>query len=648
MRLVLQNALTLAFAAALVGVVANAAVAHRNIGDLAATAQSLARSHEVQESLEKLLSTVRDAETGQRGFVITGEQPYLRPYEDAVAEVHQRLDRVRKLTENLPDLKARFATVERLTNEKLAELRASLEAYRDPRRGPEAARRLVLTGHGHNTMEKLREEIAAMQSDEGRRLADRERAVDSSLRRASVMNLLGGGAGVALVAVAYLLFQRHLRGREAAARDLKRINDQLESRVAQRTEALQRTATRLLAEVQERRKAEAALREAHEQLEQRVADRTTELSAANGRLAEADRRKDEFLAMLAHELRNPLAPIRNAVTLLRKRPANDPIVEQMSAMLDRQVTHLAQLVDDLMDVARITSGKIELRLGPTDLDKVVRRTVEAVGPLLTERRHRIAVSVPAQPVWVRGDAVRLEQILTNLLQNAAKYTPPGGNVMVTLLTADTSAELRVADTGIGIRAEMLPRIFDMFQQGDRVQGRLIEGLGIGLTLVRNLVDLHGGTIEATSAGLGRGSEFIIRLPLCAPGPATQESTTRPERRPRKVLVVDDNKDAAHSLAVVLRHEGHDVREVYDGPAALAAVAEASPQVVLLDIGMPGMDGYEVARRLRQTPGFNATPIVALTGFGSAEDHRRSREAGFNQHLTKPVDPEALLDILARV
>jgi CheY-like chemotaxis protein len=256
--------------------------------------------------------------------------------------------------------------------------------------------------------------------------------------------------------------------------------------------------------------------------------------------------------------------------------------------------------------------------------------------------------VPDESLWVRGDPVRLEQILTNLLQNAAKYTPPGGRIGVSLARAGEDAELRVTDTGIGIRPEMLPRIFDMFQQGDRLQGKLIEGLGIGLTLVRNLVELHGGTIEAKSEGLGRGSEFVIRLPLTAPGSAVKPPVPRPERQPRQVLVVDDNKDAATSLAAVLKHEGHDVRLAYDGPAALAAVEKEKPQVVLLDIGMPGMDGYEVARRMRQAPGFDATPIIALTGFGSAEDHRRSREAGFDQHLTKPVDPEALLDLLARV
>jgi signal transduction histidine kinase len=415
------------------------------------------------------------------------------------------------------------------------------------------------------------------------------------------------------------------------------------------------------------KRAEEELREARGQLEQRVAERTAELTAANARLAEADRRKDEFLATLAHELRNPLAPIRNAVALLRRRPVNDPVVEQMAAMLERQVTHLAKLVDDLMDVSRITRGKINLQLAPTDLVGVVRRALEVARPLLDERKHRVEVALPGEPLWVRGDALRLEQIFTNLLQNAAKYTPPGGRVWVSAERASRERErpdeasrererpeppdeavVRVRDDGIGIRPEVLPRIFDMFQQGDRVQGRLIEGLGIGLTLVRRLVELHGGSITAASEGMGRGSEFAVRLPLAPAGGAAPAAPARGERRPRRVLVVDDNKDAASSLAALLRYEGNEARVVNDGPAALEAAREFGPEVILLDIAMPGMDGYAVARRLRQTAGCAATPIVALTGFGSVEDHRRTAEAGFDFHLTKPVDPDALLDLLARV
>ncbi len=399
----------------------------------------------------------------------------------------------------------------------------------------------------------------------------------------------------------------------------------------------------------ERKRAEEALRQAREELERRVAERTAELTAANARLAEADRRKDEFLAVLAHELRNPLAPMRNAVALLRRRPAHyDPVVEQMRAMLERQVTHMAQLVDDLMDVARITRGKIELRLTSVDLAAIARRAVETILPLLEERKHRLDVALPEGPLWVRGDAVRLEQILNNLLQNAAKYTPPGGRIQLSAERAGDEAVVRVQDNGMGIRPEMLPRIFDMFQQGERGGGRTIEGLGIGLTLVRNLVKLHGGRIEAHSAGLGKGSMFEVRLPTAPAAAPSRPPAPRPPHRPRRVLVVDDNRDAAGSLAAVLRQEGHEVRVAYDGPSALEEARSFGPAVILLDIGMPGMDGYEVARQLRHLTEHTTTPIVALTGFGSDDDHRRSAEAGFNHHLTKPVDPDALLDLLARL
>jgi signal transduction histidine kinase len=656
MRLVLRNTLTIGFALALLGVIADAVVGHRNIADVVKTNREVARSHEVQTALERLLSTIKDAETGQRGYIITGRVRFLEPYREAVADVEKRLSLVRVLTADLPHHQARVTEVDRLTHAKLKELSETIAAYDDPARGPDVAIEMVNQGEGHRDMEALRHEIGAIQKEEGEQLERRKADADVSLQRATLMNLIAGVAGILLVAVAFGLFRRDLKAREAAATNLRRANDELEDRVARRTVALQKTADELSVEVKQRRHAEDLLRQSQEQLERRVAERTAELRSANAQLAEADRHKDEFLAMLAHELRNPLAPIRNAVSLLRRRPGGDSVVGEMSAMLDRQVGHLAQLVDDLMDVARITSGKIDLRLSAMDLATALRRTADAVRPLLAERRHEFIVETPDEPVWVSGDPVRVEQILSNLLQNAGKYTPPGGQVTLSLAVHRDGAGpghalLTVADSGMGIRPEMLPRIFDMFQQGDRPQagvGKMIEGLGIGLTLVRNLVALHGGTVEAKSPGLGKGSEFVIRLPRIAPGATRPPTAQRPERRPRKVLVVDDNKDAATSLAAVLRHEGHDVRLAYDGPEALAAVHSEKPQVVLLDIGMPGMDGYEVARRLRKTPDFDATPIIALTGFGLADDHRLSREAGFDQHLTKPVDPEALLDVLARV
>jgi signal transduction histidine kinase len=400
----------------------------------------------------------------------------------------------------------------------------------------------------------------------------------------------------------------------------------------------------------ERKKAEEALRAAREQLEQRVAERTAELSAANELLALEAKRKDEFLAMLGHELRNPLAPVRNALHVLRTRYSGDPVAAQMVSVMDRQVALMARLVDDLMDVSRITRGKIELRKAPVDLAVAVTRSVESVRPFLNERRHQLTVHLPPEPVFVQADVARLEQVLMNLLNNAAKYTEPGGHVTVTAGREGGQAVVRVRDNGIGIRREMLPRIFDLFQQADRVPGRVIEGLGIGLTLVRNLVELHGGTVSADSEGPGRGSEFTVRLPALA-APPSEAPAVRPQRRarPLRILVVDDNVDGAESMALVLRQDGHQVRVAHDGPAALDAARALAPEVVLLDIGLPnGMDGYEVARRLRALPGAADARLIALTGFGPDGDAQRSRDVGFDRYLTKPVDLAALNDLLARV
>jgi signal transduction histidine kinase len=412
----------------------------------------------------------------------------------------------------------------------------------------------------------------------------------------------------------------------------------------------------------ERKRAEDALREAREELERRVEERTGELTAANQRLAEAnqrlaeaDRRKDEFLATLAHELRNPLAPVRNALHLLRHRDMGDVPVDDLLAMLDRQVTHLTHLVDDLMDVSRITRGRVELRRQRVDLAALAAGTAAAVRPLLDQRQHRFEVEVPPGPLWVSADPTRVEQILTNLLTNAGKYTPPGGRVCQSVRPEGAEAVVRVSDNGIGIRPEMLPRIFDMFQQADRVPGRVTDGLGIGLTLVRRLVELHGGRVEAHSVGPGRGSEFVVRLPVAADEPAPRPGEARgqsPDRLTpsarRRVLIVDDNADAANTLALVLRAAGHAVRVAHDGRAALAAAGAAPPEVVLLDIGLPhGMTGYEVARRLRDLPGANGMTLIALTGYGAEEYQRRAAEAGFDHYLTKPVDLDELRELLAQ-
>jgi PAS domain S-box-containing protein len=360
-------------------------------------------------------------------------------------------------------------------------------------------------------------------------------------------------------------------------------------------------------------------------------------------LKEADRLKDEFLAMLAHELRNPLAPIRNALYILKQPQLDHAAAVQAREMAERQVQHMAVLLDDLLDVSRVSHGRISLSEESVDIVTLAKRTVEAVRPFVERREHRMTVSFPARPLRVCGDRHRLQQILTNLLNNAAKYTDRRGTIWLTVHREDHEAVIRVRDTGIGIAPEMLPRIFDLFVQVERRMDRSQGGVGIGLTLVRKLVELHGGTVEAHSTGLGCGSEFVVKLPAlleeCTPQERGESdagliSSGLPRAR---ILVVDDNYDAATTLGMLLSLSGQDVQTAQDGAAALAAASAFQPHIVFLDIGMPGMDGYEVARRLRRASAGKMPTLVAVTGWGQEEDRRRSREAGFDHHLVKPIE-----------
>jgi CheY-like chemotaxis protein len=367
---------------------------------------------------------------------------------------------------------------------------------------------------------------------------------------------------------------------------------------------------------------------------------------------EADQRKDEFLAMLAHELRNPLAPIRNALQVLKLAGADGAIAAQARGMAERQVEALTRLVDDLLDVSRIMRGKIELRRERTDLASVVARAVETARPVIDSERHDLTVALPEQPVWIDADVVRMAQVVANLLSNAAKYTPKGGRIQLTAGREGGEAVVRVRDSGLGIAPEMLDRIFEMFTQVGAIGSRSQGGLGIGLTVVRCLVELHGGTVSAHSDGPGRGSEFVVRLPLAEdaepPGGGAGRAEEDPAERPavRKVLVVDDNIDAADSLAVLLRLEGQDVQVAYEGPAALARAVADPPALAFLDLGMPKMDGYELARAFRAHPALKDTMLVAVTGWGQPEDRRRTTAAGFDFHLVKPVEPAAMRGLLA--
>jgi PAS domain S-box-containing protein len=364
-----------------------------------------------------------------------------------------------------------------------------------------------------------------------------------------------------------------------------------------------------------------------------------------GELKEAGRQKDEFLAMLAHELRNPLAPVRNALQVM-KMPGAD--VEQARGMAERQVAHMVRLVDDLLDVSRIMRGRIELRKEPVELAAVLAQAAETAQPMLDAHGQELVLSAPPEPLWLEADPARLAQVVANLLHNAAKFSGRAGRVWLTAERRGDEAVVRVRDEGAGIRADVLPRVFDLFVQGDRSLERTQGGLGIGLTVVRKLVAMHGGTVTAASEGPGRGSEFVVRLPGVREAPAgagAAEEAQAPAAL-RRVLVVDDNVDAAESIGMLLRLWGHEVRVAYNGPQALEAADEYRPEVVVLDIGLPGMSGYEVARQLRQRPQFKTALLVAVTGYGQDEDRRRSGEAGFDHHLTKPVDPDALHALLA--
>jgi PAS domain S-box-containing protein len=366
-------------------------------------------------------------------------------------------------------------------------------------------------------------------------------------------------------------------------------------------------------------------------------------------LEETTRRVNEFLAMLAHELRSPLAPIRNAVSLMHARHIEDPTVQWSRDVIERQTAHLGRLVDDLLDVSRITSGRLTLQRERLDLAVVFERAVEASRPLVEERHHTLEVRVPEKAIWVEGDLIRLSQVVLNLLNNAAKYTPEHGRIWLSADLEQGLAVIRVRDSGAGIPPDLRTKIFDLFMQGARTLDRSDGGLGIGLTLVERLVALHGGSVEATSEGPGKGSEFTVRLPAVV-APRTDASDgasgeARATRVGRRVLVVDDNRDSTESMSMLLSAWGHDARSARDGTEALGLAAEFQPEVVLLDIGLPGMDGYEVARRLHALPGLRNAVLIAMTGYGQEEDRMRSREAGFARHLVKPADPASLRVLL---
>jgi signal transduction histidine kinase len=450
-----------------------------------------------------------------------------------------------------------------------------------------------------------------------------------------------------------VLVELYLKRREL--RELNRNLAQANAQLAAANTTLQAEKTRELETLNRvLQRANTELEQANRTLQNEIAERTRVEQA----LKAADRHKDEFLAMLAHELRNPLAPILNAVQLIRKKPLSDPQLLWSRDLIERQLGHLTRLVDDLLDVSRITRGKINLSRETVEVTDLVARAVETVQPLIVERGHRLILDVASESIRVFGDPLRLTQAVGNVLSNAAKYTENGGQIRLTARQVDGIVEIRVQDTGIGIPSDLQPMIFDMFTQLNNQTGRAQSGLGIGLALVRKLLEMHGGSVTAFSEGNGQGSEFLITLPVitnetnAANGRAAvsldSDTGTEAVQVRRRILVADDNADALESLATLLELSGHEVFSASNGALALESAERHRPEVALLDIGMPKLDGYEVARRIRAQPWGRRITLVALTGWGQESDRRRSGEAGFDSHLVKPLDLDKLTALLDRL
>jgi PAS domain S-box-containing protein len=435
----------------------------------------------------------------------------------------------------------------------------------------------------------------------------------------SLLSRSNGGGGFRTVL-------HDLTERKKAENEIRRLNATLEERVQQRTQELEQAIEQLRGEIAQRQAAEAALKDAH-------------------------RRKDEFLAMLGHELRNPLAPIRNAAEVLRLLSSDLPDAKEMVAIVLRQTNHMSRIVDDLLDVSRILRGKIALHEETVDLARIAREVAADFSRDFDASQIALQVEVGESPVWIRGDATRLAQIIGNLLHNALKFTLSGGRVTVTASAdeASPSAVLTVRDTGMGIDADMLPRLFETFSQADRSLDRTRGGLGLGLALVKGLVELHGGQVQATSEGRGQGAEFRIRLPLVAAPEATASAPSNGRATATyRVLVIDDQHDTVRTMQALIKRLGHEVFTAANGEEGIRVARDMHPDVVFSDIGLPDIDGYAVARSLREDPAMSSTYLVAITGYGQQEDQRRAVDAGFDRHLTKPIAYQDLQNVLAAV
>jgi PAS domain S-box-containing protein len=701
-----RSLVVLAAGISVVVLIAAGVAAYLSVKTLSDASDQLVRSKEISIVLEQALSSLRDAETGQRGYLLTGRPAYLAPYAAAVATVNQQLDTLRSLSAADATAQARFAEIEQSARAKMDELAQTITLRETGQ--SEAALQVVLTDEGKRTMDRLRTLTEELQAQEG----NRYREYLGRARTARTLSLWSGGT-VSILAIALLTLLGFIVRRDTAkvraseehlATTLRSIGDAviatdprglitLMNPVAESVTGWSATdargasldavfriineETRNIVEspvakvlreggivglanhtlLIRRDGTEVAIEDSGAPILDRSGDTlgvvlvfrdASRERAVERALLEADRRKDEFLATLAHELRNPLAPIRQAAGVARAPAATESQVRWAHDVIERQVQNMARLLDDLLDVSRITRGTMEIRKELVELQVVMDAAIEIARPAIEARNHTLSVEYPLG-TKVYADSLRLAQVIANLLTNAAKYTDPGGQIRVTGHSHGGELILKVSDTGIGISADMLPRIFEMFVQVKSALDKSEGGLGIGLALARGLTTLHGGSLEADSAGLGSGSTFTLRLPLrqaASTLPSDEVSDSDAKRGPaRRILIADDNVDSAESLAMLLRLQGHQVEVVHDGVEALGRLAEFRPHFALIDIGMPKINGYEVARRTRAEPWGASISLIALTGWGQEQDRREALEAGFDHHWVKPVDMEILLQRL---
>ncbi len=706
----------------LILLIVNVAVAVRNIRQLSEDSKWVAHTHQVIIRLQDLLSSVKDAETGQRGFIITDDPRYLEPYSRAIGEVDKKVDDIASLTKDNPHQQARLPELRQRIASRLQTLDHNIALKKSD--GFDVVRQSIKTDKGKNEMDALRTVIDEMIEHEKSLLADRAWKTEQTHRLARFTSLLSGVLALAAVGAFLVLLRRHLKARAKAAVVIAEQAERLRTTLASIGDAVIATdaegritimnavaesltgwkmeqaaglplekafnivneTTRQLVESPVTR----ALREgiivglanhtvliAKDGTEHPIDDSAAPIRCKEGQivgcvlvfrditerkqsedqlrelaasLSEANRRKNEFLAVLAHELRNPLAPIRNALQIMRLAEGKGETVKFASEIMQRQVDHMVRLVDDLLDLSRISQGRIELRQERVELSQVLHHAIETIRPGVDQAGHKLTVTLPSQPVYLYADPTRLAQVFGNLLSNSCKYSDPGCHISLAVEEQGGEVLVSVKDTGVGIPSDMLSKIFDMFMQVDRSLDRSQGGLGIGLTLVQRLVEMHGGSVSAFSEGEGRGCEFVVRLPVLSEAehpsqPATKESAARTIRR---FLVVDDNRDSAESLAIWLKINGNDTHTAFDGLEAVEAAATLRPDVILLDIGLPKLNGYEAARRIRQQSWGKTVVLVALTGWGQEEDRRRSSEAGFDGHLVKPVDFDRLMNVLANI